>query len=216
MSDSASHKEYTILVITRCSRPQQLLKMLDSLNRVFKDSCFNFTWYVAVDANIVPKVEFDKYSKISAEDKSNKVIIKHVVHSKQFTHGSDLLNIALFDPEIIYADFVYTLDDDNIIHPQFLHVISQNIQTDFDMLLIDAQNYIHPRNLDINCTTKVDTANMLFNFNTFRSIGGYISHHMSMNNRWKQDGLTCSRFIQFNKKLVYANKIGAHYNYLRR
>lgn len=62
---------------------------------------------------------------------------------------------------------------------------------------------------------KADTANMLFNFNTLKNLGGYVSHHRDMRIPWIQDGMTCSKFIQLNKKIIYSNKIGAYYNYLK-
>ena len=39
------HRRYTVLIVTRCTRPQNLVKMLEALNKVFKTSHFNFIWY---------------------------------------------------------------------------------------------------------------------------------------------------------------------------
>ena len=135
-------RRYTVLIVTRCTRLQNLPIILKSLDAAFKDTMFNFIWYVAVDANRVPKDSFQSLKPLVAADSRNQVLIKYVEHLPIYGHGSDMLNIALFDHFEDTLDFVYTLDDDNVIHSDLLKILYDNIEAQFDMLVVNCQGYV--------------------------------------------------------------------------
>lgn len=101
--------------------------MLESLNKAFKGTSFDFLWYVAVDSNKVSEDSFKQLGTLSPEGTRNRVIVKYIKHTQVCAHASDLLNIALFDEDVAESDFVYTLDDDNLVHPALPSIIYDNI-----------------------------------------------------------------------------------------
>jgi hypothetical protein len=96
-----------VIIITPCSRPDNLPEILKSIN-------FPCRWIIVhdmfpfVDQRIFPNISWIKeYSLVSSL--KNKI-----------TCGKEQVNFALDLISFYHSDaFVYVLDDDNIIHPDF-------------------------------------------------------------------------------------------------
>ena len=93
-------------IITPCSRPENLATMVDSMNFEYIDK-----WIIVYD---------------TSRDRT---------YTKQFTNHSKILELECSDPgvtgnpqrnlglTIVKEGFVFILDDDNIVHPEFWNVI---------------------------------------------------------------------------------------------
>lgn len=104
--------EFKVWVVTPCSRPQNLIAIAKSISGPFH-------WVVAYDSSVEqPFLKVDGFGGLEQEHhKTN-------IHG---TSGNGQRNIAL---EIVMSkaedqDFLYFLDDDNIMHPGLLKVLEQ-------------------------------------------------------------------------------------------
>ena len=123
--------------------------------------------------------------------------------------------MIFFQGETNNSDFVYILDDDNIIHENFLNILEKYIQNQFDVLTININDWCgNINNLPVLCDKRIDTANMIFSYNYLKNNGGFVCSLKG--SPYIQDCLTFSRAIQNNDRIVYSQEIGAYYNYLRR
>ena len=94
-------------IITRCSRPQNLYKVKNS---IFNNQKFNIKWFVIFDTTLLDQVDSQILSSIS-----NFATLKFI-NSSPKDHGHQLINMCL---EEITDGFIYILDDDNILHEDF-------------------------------------------------------------------------------------------------
>ena len=99
-------------IITRCSRPQNLYKVKES---IFNNQKFDIKWYVIFDTSNLGQIDSQILSSIS-----NSAIIKFIP-SASGDHGHQLINMCLDE---IKEGFIYVLDDDNILHENFQERIS--------------------------------------------------------------------------------------------
>ena len=103
-----------INIITPCSRPDNLIELFDSIN-------FPCTWYIVFDANDA------EFSKILW---NNKLFLFDWIKPfaiKGGKWGNRQRNFAL---DLIKDGYVYFLDDDTTMHPDFYPTIS-SLQNDF-------------------------------------------------------------------------------------
>jgi len=107
-----------INIITRCSRPENLSKVKESIYS--KSEKFKINWFVVFDTNSLSDINSDLLTELY----NNKVIIKFI-KSVPGDHGHLMINACL---EEIEEGFVYVLDDDNIIHEDFYDTIYQSIE----------------------------------------------------------------------------------------
>ena len=111
----------TINIITRCSRLNNLLEISDS---VFNTDRFKINWYVVFDRNIVEKIDVDLLLKLQSLG-----VNISFEHSIQGDHGHQMINHVI---DSITEGWVYILDDDNIIHPDFYERLFDTIETNSD------------------------------------------------------------------------------------
>ena len=83
--------------------------------------------------------------------------------------------MMFFTQQISDSDYVYVLDDDNIIHENFLNILKNNIQNKFDILTVNIKDWCGNINdLPVLCDKRIDTANMVFDYNYLKKCNGFI------------------------------------------
>ena len=110
-----------INIITRCTRPYNLLKIKESL---LNNKKINIICWVIFDTAVLKDIDVELLSQLNSVDfKINLRFLK----STPGACGYDLINQIL--KEIDPNEWMYLLDDDNILHPNFSEVIG-DIKTD--------------------------------------------------------------------------------------
>ena len=100
-----------INIITRCTRPYNLLKIKESL---LNNKKINIIWWVIFDTTVLKDIDVELLSQLNSVDfKINLRFLK----STSGACGYDLINQIL--KEIKPDEWMYLLDDDNILHPDF-------------------------------------------------------------------------------------------------
>lgn len=93
-------------IITRCTRPQNLHKVKES---IFKNnSNFDINWYVLFDTSCIRDIDSEILASLN-----NKNIILKFIKGISGDFGNQMINSCLDE---IIEGFIYILDDDNIIH----------------------------------------------------------------------------------------------------
>jgi len=110
-----------INIITRCTRPYNLIKIKESL---LNNKKINIIWWIIFDTSVLKDIDVELLSMLNSDDfKINLRFLK----STPGACGYDLINQIL--KEIDPNEWMYLLDDDNILHPNFSEVIG-DIKTD--------------------------------------------------------------------------------------
>jgi glycosyltransferase involved in cell wall biosynthesis len=112
-----------INVITRCVKLGNLRKIEESLRGI------PVRWWVLFDVNSVDQVDTDILYWLGNLGFSEIRFFK----SDPKTHGSDMINLVL--PEIPDDEWIYVLDDDNLMHPDFWNRIS-DVKTDRQIICV--------------------------------------------------------------------------------
>jgi len=185
-----------IVLITPATRPQNLKIIFKSIN-------WNYIsrWIIVYDKKIIHKNPF--------LFKKNKNITELINLNSRSIRGSGQRNMALkyLDEEKIDNSYIYFLDDDNIIHPNFYKVCkkfkNKKIYTFNQQVKI---RYIRKGNkIKLNF---IDTAMFVLDYDLAKKV------------RWRmQIYETDYYFIKTclkknNNKYVYINETGCYYNYL--
>ena len=104
-------------IITRCTRTTKIKEVFESIDK--KNKNFKINWYVLFDLTSMSDIPTDVISFI--KDKSE----IRFYDSDPDDFGHDMINKTIDE---IQDGFVYVLDDDNIIHPNFLGIIQDWIE----------------------------------------------------------------------------------------
>ena len=104
-------------IITRCTRPNQLLKVKDS---IFKTIHFDIKWWVVFDTRVIKDIDADFLSDLQ-------LLGGEALYFKgeNGDYGHTLLSKTI---DRIKDGFVYFLDDDNIVHENFYDKIYKSIK----------------------------------------------------------------------------------------
>jgi SAM-dependent methyltransferase len=188
-----------ITIITPSCRPDNLIKTRESLN-------FNFIkeWIIVYDSSKVIK-----NTKLFLDDVNNDKISEYF-HNSRGISGNPQRNFAL--KNIKNKDtYIYYLDDDNIIHPNFyklLTIIGEEKLCTFNqknMKSNNLDNILFGNNIEID---KIDTSMFLF-FLKFNKLTQWDI------NRYNADGYYIKEIYESNKKnWIYINNELSYYNYL--
>lgn len=193
-----------INIITPCYRANNVSLIYKSIN-------FNLInkWYIIYDTS--------KDRKYTKQFLDNPQIIE-IECSDNGIVGNSQRNLAL---KIIDDDFIYFLDDDNIIHPEFWNIIPTLDKEYFytwDQLRIENGNN-SPWDLNNNqngailygnevALKKIDTAQYILPRKIIKDI------KFEPNIYWA-DGLFISKIYELNKdKHIYISKTACYYNKL--
>jgi len=120
------------------------------------------------------------------------------------------------------CQFLYVLDDDNLIHENLINVIRKNIDKYLIINRLDLSdkqktkqhilNIECPLELsEYNCIGKIDYANCVFNITALKSVGGF----SLTNGALYSDGTTIQILIQNGIEPTYSNEIAGYYNKLQ-
>lgn len=107
-------------IITRCSRTKNLLKVKDS---IFNQSG-NVIWYVYFDTTILKDIDAELLSEL--QDDRIKLFFKKSIPGD---YGHQFINDAINN---ISNGWVYILDDDNILHEDFISNLTKYISENTD------------------------------------------------------------------------------------
>lgn len=123
-------------IITRCTRPQNLRQIRESII-IGNKSTFNITWHVVFDTNILKDVDTTLLNELSAYDSMVTPVFKFMAASKN-SYGYDSVNrIVSSLPKSETDEWFYLLDDDNILHSDF-HELSDIIDsTEKDVIVFN-------------------------------------------------------------------------------
>jgi len=185
-TDQKDLKKIKITIITPCSRPQNLLRIKDSLD--FNHIC---EWIIVHDTNTPLKYFED--TTISE------------YNFKGFGRsGNPQRNYGLTRVQN-KESYIYFLDDDNIIHPDLykLTLVPNRIYT-FDQL--DQLGKIRLTGYKIK-VGQIDTAMFLVWFPLVKDIQWDID-------KYDADGYYITECYKFKDKFIYINKSLSYYNYL--
>jgi hypothetical protein len=187
-----------ITLITICSRPQNLDKIWDSI----KQQKYNkFNWIISFDSEEIPTLNF-KDNRIKLLNYKNK--------ETDITNYAALNN--LFNSELINDSFIHILDDDNILFPNYLHTINNNIEENIKLLLY---NQIYKdNNIRFNIKTKdikeckIDIAQACFHtsiIQDFRFIQKYTADGIFYEELFNSIKSDKSKWKIINQPLCYYN-----------
>jgi len=180
-----------INIITPCSRPDNLDKIIKSINFELIDK-----WYIIYDTS--------KNRTYSKKFENNLQIEEHE-YTNVGCSGNPQRNFGL---SLINDGFVYFLDDDNIIHPEFWNIASRldiNYFYTFDQKQVYNGKILKGNNIKV---THIDTAQFIvpkqmIDNNTFDI------------NKYEADGLFIENIHKlFPKNHIYLPKIASYYNFL--
>lgn len=107
-------------IITRCSRPENLLRIKES---IFNNN-YNFLWFIYFDVSILKDISAELLSEL--QDDKIKIFFKKSISGD---YGHQFINDAI---DIISDGWIYVLDDDNILHEDFIINISNKISDKFN------------------------------------------------------------------------------------
>jgi hypothetical protein len=180
--NTASNK---IVLITPCSRPENIPKIMKSINFEFIHE-----WIIVYDGkNIDSILEFD-----------NPKIKQYIYLDETSIRGNAQRNFALKSLEN-YQGYIYFLDDDNYIHPSFYKLINHlepgNIYT------FNQENKLKGNKILPCC---IDTAMFLIDFDLMKGIEW-------KNDVYEADGLFISEiYNKYPEKWIYVNNTLCYYN----
>jgi len=102
-------------IITRCSRTKNLLSVKDS---IFNQS-LNVMWYVYFDTLHLKDIDADLLTEL--QDPNIKITFKKSIPGD---YGHQFINDAI---DLIQDGWIYVLDDDNILHEDFIQTLTSKI-----------------------------------------------------------------------------------------
>jgi hypothetical protein len=176
-----------LYITTPCSRPDNLLAMSKSIPTFA-------TWVVIHEPSIeLPKID----NMISIECPKTGFV------------GADGRNYFLDNFNLTENDWIYSLDDDNIIHPDFHH-IEGLLGKDFSLIYwgqLNKDNTIRLQPLNEIILNTIDAACFVSNMK-------YNRHLRYDTNAYNYDGLYAIECSKNGDRLKLDNYL-AYYNYLR-
>lgn len=185
-----------VWLLTPCSRVENL----DAISITIKKP---FDWRIAIDSSAL--------SNLNSIAKINKAPHKSYTPKISGNSGNGLRNFLLdeISKEAEDNDWVYFLDDDNVIHPHLYDTISANLSAKLDMIIVPqiyksgAYRLMPPTYPDEG---NVDTAMVLFRFGHIKNLRWEIEPYSA-------DGIF-AREASVNARILRTNKEASYYNYL--
>lgn len=179
-----------LTIITPCTRPHFLSQLYDSINF---DKITQ--WIIIYDVS--------RGEKIETKFDGNPKILELKCETPGVSGGTQR-NAGL---EITEDGFIYFLDDDNIIHPEFWNI--------FDTVESD-------KFYTFNCVAAINGSILYGNQCRYGTIDTSmylvprkIIGDIRWNNEYGADGIFIEDIYEKNKdKLCYINKVAAYYNYI--
>lgn len=180
-----------ITIITPCCRQENISKLFDSISfdKIHK-------WIIVYDTSK------DRNYKKMYEDHQQ---ILEVECNDVGVVGHPQRNFGM---QLVEDGFIYFLDDDNIIHPNFwsiIEVLKDDKFYTFDQLRDNQNKILYGNNIQVG---HIDTAMFIFHKNHSKDI-------YWENNKYAADGYFISDILNKNSNShVYINNICCYYNRL--
>jgi glycosyltransferase involved in cell wall biosynthesis len=195
-------------IITRCTRTTKIKEVFESIDK--KNKNFKINWYVLFDLTSMSDISTDVISFL--KDKSE----IRFYDSDPDDFGHDMINKTIDE---IQDGLVYVLDDDNIIHPNFLGIVQDWIENhnQYDGLIFSQKIAgVDFTGLDIReaksenvVVSKIDMAQFCLK----RSL---IGEHRIPKNFYVGDGMFIENLYNTNvDKFLIIEEIGCYYNYFK-
>lgn len=189
-----------ITIITPCSRPENLETMAKSIN-------FDCRWVISFD------MDFDQFMNTISKDEMS-FLKKHWItplHVKGGVSGNAQRNLAI---DSIRDGFIYCLDDDNLMHPEFYEATKEILANNPDAKCIFYSQDVQWRHIGVRAVNPssvrvngIDQAQFL------------ISRELIGNERYQQkyeaDGLFIQKIFKENDRSIfyfYNDKPVTYYN----
>ena len=190
-TDQKDKRKYKITVITPCSRPENLLKLKESLN--FEFVC---EWIIVYDsAKVKIDLQFEEHDNIS----------EYFHINLEGKYGNSQRNYAL---SLVKnkESYIYFLDDDNIIHPDLYSLsLIPNVIYTFDQINKDSSFRLKGNEIRVG---RIDSAMYLVYYPLIKEIIFEITNYYS-------DGTFIVDCYNANKKSwMYIDKTFCYYNKL--
>lgn len=182
-----------IHIITPCSRPYNLKKLYESID-------FSCEWWIIFDSKTFQFQDFKPKNGIEVEINYGAIA--------GGVAGKSQINFAL---DRITSGWVYVLDDDNLVHPDFKHLLKWDEFTGGAQGIIFSQQlsegavrHNHAGNIKI---CQIDQAQFLLK----RSLIGDRRYL----NSYEADGMFISKLYRENPgKFIITNEVLSYYNRL--
>lgn len=187
-----------ISIITACSRPQNLPKLLQSILLLKNHKCIE--WIIVHDSTFIPAVILDKKIEIK---QIPQLTINGIAGSNQKAAGVKAAN----------GEYLYFLDDDTILHHNFDKVINALKASNPDLL---AFSQVLPNNTirqPIFEFGKIDQAQYIFKAKWYLHTQGFV-------NKYEHDWLLLNDLLTINSNTFKIQKLPSsqpccYYNKLR-
>lgn len=193
----------TLNIITPCSRPDNIFDLYESIKGFVKkeENEYNIYWYIIYDGTKVPQ---EKQFKFNEEDPW---IIEGTINESSV--GYPQRNFAL---SMIKDGWVWVLDDDNIMHPNFYSEVSSHFEEDLNGMIVDQIDKWNNLRLsarpDRVKVCHIDMAQYILKRE-------YIGEK-KFNTAYCSDGVFIEELYKSNpSKYLFINKPLTYYNYLR-
>jgi len=198
------HNQFNI--ITRCSRTKNLLKIKES---IFKNDS-NIVWWIYFDTTILKDIDAELLSELQSDN--IKLFFKK---SSQNDYGHAFVNDFI---DKISNGWVYVLDDDNILHEDFIKTITDKIKENPDKKAfifnqkVDGKDFTK---LDIRVAKPENMKSQLIDMAQFilrRDLIGEIRLKLE---DYKADGYFIEEIYKKSpKEFFFINQILCYYNFL--
>jgi glycosyltransferase involved in cell wall biosynthesis len=194
-----------INILTRCTRPQNLL----TISKTIFTDLFQINWYILFDTNRVKDIDASLLMELTNLGAKIKFL-----KGESNGLGMNMINNILDE---ICDGWVYILDDDNIIHPEFYNTLDEFIDDKTYGVLVfnqkvDGKDFskldireAKPENVKVG---SIDSAQFLIH------IGDY-GDTQRFNNSYTADGeLVEKLFEERQEDFIFIQKELCYYNYI--
>lgn len=199
-------KSLKLNIVTPCSRPKNLQLLLDSIRIANNLNLFEIKWYIVFDAETIPESQ-----NLNPQDYPSGLKIQlNCYKNSESISGNGQRNFAL---EQITDGFVYFLDDDNLMHPDLLTTIWNQIQLrgeeigivgnqlfSEEIIRSAARHLVKPGSIDIAqlCIHKNLIGNKKWPLAFYDADGKFISNIYTLHYQ---------KFVFVEKVIAYYNKL---------
>ena len=199
-------RRWRLLVVTRCSRPENLPEVCRSVRAAAKAAFCKIFHDVRIDAVKVPREALPVIAEAGADAAS-----WHIpAHGDAYMIGS--LNAAIQE-NAQPGDWVVVLDDDTVLTPTAAKIVKRCHEADAGLLVWGAEApdelLREPRDLAGSCVGRVDFCNFSFRYEVWQkcrfqvAAGGFA------------DGTFVGDAIRLGAKVLYCAEKAGKYNALR-
>lgn len=198
-----------ISILTRCSRTKNLLDIKESITT---NQLFNITWYILFDISSISEIDTSILYKLKTSNIKVEFIFGKSVDGSL---GINLVNDVI--DKLPNSEWVYILDDDNILHENFYSRINEVVNENKNILgiifsqKVDGKDFtgldIRQSNPDSVKPKQIDIAQYLLK----KEIVGNVRYEMS----YITDGVFIENIYNSNKdKFIFIDDVLSYYNYL--